>query len=359
MNKVCLSHYGKRCNSCVDDDCIVDEAAKDPPVLPIADGLSFDTTDAPAEHLVDTAQDFLVVVPDLESDDDDDNVHNALPVNVLREANGMPTMGYDDNQMLSLLNSIAERRVYFKAAKRGSEPSVKAKWELVAKDFFSAWTKLKPLKGPGLRKNYTAFAAAFVNYAHDDRSNHSAIQTEPTEWQKTLLKLEERCGSLKKLSDEAKAKKKSMAAAMIQREKEILGMKPRRLSLESNEDDDKASSSTPSDDIDKTLSKKTPRARSSSVDVYDLTDSLRDFDTTSEKIIALKEEELRVLSKVKDEENQIKKMEAEARIMEAKNRGEELALKRAMEEQLREESIMRRRLDARLVDVLSKLSDKI
>ena len=118
-----------------------------------------------------------------------------------------------------------------------------------------------------------------------------------------ITKIEERRGSLKKLSDEAKAKKKSMAAAMIQREKEILGMKPRRLSLESNEDDDKASSSTPSDDIDKTLSKKTPRARSSSVDVYDLTDSLRDFDTTSEKIIALKEEELRVLSKVKDEEN--------------------------------------------------------
>ena len=304
-NKVCLSHYGKRCNSCVDDQTIVSEAPCDPPALPILDGLVLDTTDTPVEHRVEVAQDFLVVVQDPESDDDDENAQNALPVNVLREANGMPTMGYDDNQMLSLMNSIAERRVYFKASRRGCEPSVKAKWELVAKDFFSAWTKLKRLKGPGLRKNYTAFATAFVKYAHDERGNHSAIPREPSEWQTTLLNLEERCGSLKKLSLEAKAKKKSMAAAMMQREKDILGIKPRRLSMESPEDDD-VESSSPLDDADKHLTKKRPRARSSSVDVYDLTDTLRDFDNTSEKIIALKEEELRVLSKVKDDENEIK-----------------------------------------------------
>ena len=52
-------------------------------------------------------------------------------------------------------------------------------------------------------------------------------------------------------------------------------------------------------------------------------------------------------------------MEAEARIIEAKNKGEELSLKRAMDEQLKEESIMRRRLDARMVEVLGKLADKL
>ena len=70
---------------------------------------------------------------------------------------------------------------------------------------------------------------------------------------------------------------------MMQREKDILGIKPRRLSMESPEDDD-AESSSPLDDADKHLTKKTPRARSSSVDVYDLTDTLRDFDSTSEKL---------------------------------------------------------------------------
>ena len=96
---------------------------------------------------------------------------------------------------------------------------------------------------------------------------------------------------------------------MMQRQKDILGIKPRKLSMESDVDDDVESSSLP-DDADEHLTKKTPRTRSSSVDGYDLTDSLRDFDNTSEKIISVKEEELKVLSKVKEGKNQIKRMEA-------------------------------------------------
>lgn len=45
-----------------------------------------------------------------------------------------------------------------------------------------------------------------MKLAHNERGNYSAIMTEPEEWQKTLLNLEERCGSLKKLSLEAKEK---------------------------------------------------------------------------------------------------------------------------------------------------------
>ena len=175
------------------------------------------------------------------------------------------------------------------------------------------------------------------------------------------MNLEKECGSLKKLNEAAKAKKKASAVAMNQREKEILGIRPRKLSLDGNDYEGGIRSSSPSsDDPDKpTILKKTPRGRSSSVDVYDLTDSIREFSGTAEKLISLKEEELKVLSKSKIEENEIKKMEAEARIIEAKNKGEELSLKRAMDEQLKEESIMRRHLDARMVEVLGKLADKL
>ena len=108
------SHYDKRCNSCVDDQTIVSEAPSDPPALPILDGLALNTTYAHVEHRVEVAQDFLVVVQDPERDDE--NAQNALPVNVLCEANCTPTTGYDDNQVLFLMNTIAERPVYFKAS---------------------------------------------------------------------------------------------------------------------------------------------------------------------------------------------------------------------------------------------------
>lgn len=144
-NKVCLSHNGKRYNFCIYGQLTTDQAPSDPPCLPIVDGLALNKTDAHVEHRVETAQDFLVIVQEAESDDDDETVQNSLPVDILREPNGMPTMGYDDSQ-ISLINSIAELRVYFKASRRGTEPAVKARWELVATDFFSASTKLKPLQ---------------------------------------------------------------------------------------------------------------------------------------------------------------------------------------------------------------------
>lgn len=203
-NKMCLSHYGKSCVSCFESEI----------------SREFPDDDAVEQVIVDES-----APPSWETIEEPEDKEPPAPVK--RSLNGMPTMGYSDEQMGSLMNLITEHRVYVKSSKRFTQLPVKAKWEEVAKQFFGMRTKLKPLKGPGLRKSYSSFASAFVSYVHDDHNNLSAISFEPSQWQQTLLNLEEQNGSLKRLSAEAKAKKQAMSDAMNARENEILGKKSR------------------------------------------------------------------------------------------------------------------------------------
>ena len=125
-----------------------------------------------------------VIDAGINDDDDDDEEEEEVAEPVKHSADGMPSMGYTDEQMLSLMNLITEHRVYVKSSKRFSQKPVKAKWEDVAKQFFATWTKLRPLRGPGLKKSYTHFASQFISLIHDDHSNLSALTYEPIQGSK-------------------------------------------------------------------------------------------------------------------------------------------------------------------------------
>ena len=304
-NKMCLSHYGKSCVSCFeseishefpDDDAvehvIVDESA--PPTLP----------------------NFLILENDRETIEEPEDEEPPAPVK--RSLNGMPTMGYSDEQMGSLMNLITEHRVYVKSSKRFTQLPVKAKWEEVAKQFFGMWTKLKPLKGPGLRKSYSSFASAFVSYVHDDHNNLSAISFEPSQWQQTLLNLEEQNGSLKRLSAEAKAKKQS-------RENEILGKQSRSRSDSVADGGSNSDSPHESFDASKSSSKRHSGTRGAVNDIHDMSFFMENYKNNQERYTDIRQEELRTLTKIREEENRLKLMEIESK---AKNNSEELSIKR-------------------------------
>ena len=328
-----------------------------------SDGGPIEPSSAPAVDHLDTAEDdpnFLIEedrnpvdVADVNDDDDDeeDDDETGEPVN--RSANGMPSMGYTDEQMLTLMNLISEHRVYVKSTKRFSQKPVKAKWEDVAKYFFATWTNIKVLKGPGLKKSYTRFDSDFISFIHDDHSNLSALNDEPVEWQQTLINLEEKYGSIKqKMNAAKKAKKQDLAKAMQERENVILGRKDPGVIF--SNDNDTSGSGSPSDPISAVDSNSKSSSKRRHSDVEDISEFALNYKMNQDRFNDIREEEIRTNARLKEEESRIrlleiekkaqataeelsiKRMEVEARMMEARNKERELKMKEAYDLQILE-----------------------
>ena len=255
--------------------------------------------------------------------DSEGEVHSeeedGVPVAFKRRANGMPTPRYNDEQMDALMKLIVEKRAYFKAARRGAEPPIRAKWDMVATAFLAKWPSLRPLMGPGLHKYYRTFAAAFVEFVHAGGPGHSPTNLRLNDWQTTLLKLEEQRARL------------SPAPTMRTDVVDLVNSSsPGRSSyLEPSN-----SVRPPAQAQQRQTSSQTESQAAVPVDIQDLVRTLQEYTRRLDQVSSVREEETRLQYKAREEENQIRRIEAEARLLEARNRERELTGRTAAEGRL-------------------------
>ena len=259
---------------------------------------------------------------DEESSDDEGLFSNAHK----RCANGLPVARYSDEQMLSLMNLIVEKRVYFRAARRGSAPPIRAKWETVAKEFFGRWPGLRVLMGPGLRKYYVSFATAFAEYVQANREGLLAMSFRPNEWQQTLLSLEEQRVQAVSEAEKKNTSRPKMKYDVIQVLEDTPSTKviheishTRRVSNEGNGVQSLKINASCQTDPD---------------GIHELVHTLRDYIFRHDRLAEVREEEVRRELRAREEENQVRRLEAEARMLEARNRELELARGEAVNSKL-------------------------
>ena len=259
-----------------------------------------------------------------QSEDED-----LAPVAFKRRANGMPASRYSDEQMDALMNLIVDRRVYFKAARRKAEPPIRTKWDSVATAFFAMWPNLRPLLGPGLHKYYRNFAAAFVEFV---RESGEGVQL--SKWQSTLLELEQHRPSL-----------------------------PSAPAMRSDVDPSRHSTSgvAPVLELSNGISTVTPQqtrhasCQTEPQGAHDVAWSLQEFMRRQDQLSSALEEQLRLQHRMKEEEHRIWSIEAEARLLEARNRERELLSRAAVDTRLIELMVV---IDERLHAISSWLEHR-